>query len=952
MILSKLSLRNCGPFEDANFTFSPEFNPLFGENETGKSTTSQSIPDLLFGKIEKSLYDLVHSTDQLEIEAEIHVNDTPHLFVQKNSTFSQKSITRGDEKQFNSRKSFNAHFIPAGIDKEFYESAFRLNADELKKSRKLFAEDTGKINAVLFNVMGNETFSALPDALKSEADALYSPSGNARKKAINKLRIEIDELKEEIHAHSLSAEQYTGESKKISTLKKKEDVKKEEIRSLENKKDETFAKLQLNADNYFNYIRLQDEIKRTVYSLSFTEQEVEQITEYLNKLKIRKVSISDLKDRISDAQEILDDIHVDAAILEKEKEIKDLNERRGLYISNLDSVSGLKQGIKEAEDKIGEKVALLNLLPREGQIDKVKLEKIANSSDIQLELYRLLKEVDEELHYNIPSTVNEEKGKKLVNSANTLKDTLSTLKKNISSVNIKIDNKQTEIDAIVIEVDANKLIEARSERDSEWQVLVSNIANIQHVDHEYVKAFEASENALDSNIDSMLQDAEQVGKRSALQEELNKLKADLQKESDEYHALKETFPAIKEEWELYCKEELHTLDLSSTQFEEWNNTRKEALTLIAQKEKDIETLAVLTKKINTFEEDAESLNEIFSESGDITTLVETLIERLNSAIKSNHSFQMNTSNMNSDKEILAKKEVAQNKQIEQLESFYPVELKGRSFEAIEAQLEQIKNQIKTKQTHTHLKDELIKVFGEDIESAFSGFETKEDIEEGFADIKDKIKEENINLGGVSDELKELESDVEDAMSQDESILEKHQELESKKLKMKELIDRYLQVKISSRVIQRLNNLLGTQAAKDLIVRAGEYFELITGGNYTHLSVDENNFYARRKKGTSDIDNGVISTTNIDEEYITVYDTQMSEGTKDQLFLSLRLAFISMFNETSDKKLPFIADDILVNFDDQRIENALKLLKKFSKTTQVFFFTHSSRVIEIWNKVKV
>lgn len=951
MILSKLLLRNCGPFENASFTFSPDFNALFGGNEAGKSTTSQAIPDFLFGRIEKDLYSLVHSAEQLEIKAEILVNDTPHLFVQKNNTFSQMSITRGDDKPFNTRKAFNAHFIPAGIDKEFYESAFRLNADELKKSRKLFAEDTGKINTVLFNVMGNETFSALPDTLGSEADALYSPSGNARKKAINKLKIEINELKEEIRIHSLSAEQYTAKSKEINALKIKENRQKGEIHSLETKKDETFAKLQLNADNYFNYMKLKKEIERTVHSLSFTEQEVEQITEHLNTLKIRKVLISDLKGRISDAEEVLGDIHVDTSILEKEKEIKNLNERKGLYLSNIDSVSELQQSIKDAESGIGEKVTVLKLLPKEGQIDKTKLESIASSSDIQAELYKLLKEVDEKLHHNIPLSIDEEKGKRLVDNANKLKDDLSSLKKKISSLNIKISDKQAEIDSIAIEVDTNMLVEARSERNSKWQVLASNIASIQDRNNEYVKAFEVSEGTLDKSIDSMIQDAEQVGKRSALHEELSKLKVELKKESGDYLSLKETIPTIKEEWTLFCEDELHTLDLSSTQFEIWNSTRKEALTLIAQKKRDTESLDILMKKIDTFKEDVESLNKIFVVAGDIEIIVETLSSRLDSAIQSNHSFRVNTSNIDDDKETLADKEEDQSKQLDQLESFYPAELKGRGFEAIENQLEQIKNQIKIKQTYAFLKDDLLNVFGTDIESAFTDFETKEDIEESFTDIIGTINDERANLTSISGELQVLELDVEDALSQDESILEKHQQFESKKLEMKLLIDRYLQAKISSRVIQKLNNLLGTQAAKDLIVRAGKYFELITGGNYTNLTIDENNFFARRKKSETSIEEGVLDSTIFENEFITVYDTQMSEGTKDQLFLSLRLAFISMFNERSDKKLPFIADDILINFDDQRIENALTLLKEFSKTTQVFFFTHSSRVIEIWDKVR-
>ena len=44
-------------------------------------------------------------------------------------------------------------------------------------------------------------------------------------------------------------------------------------------------------------------------------------------------------------------------------------------------------------------------------------------------------------------------------------------------------------------------------------------------------------------------------------------------------------------------------------------------------------------------------------------------------------------------------------------------------------------------------------------------------------------------------------------------------------------------------------------------------------------------------------------------------------------------------------MPFIVDDILVDFDDERSEAALYELSWLSKKTQVIMFTHHSRVVE-------
>ena len=43
---------------------------------------------------------------------------------------------------------------------------------------------------------------------------------------------------------------------------------------------------------------------------------------------------------------------------------------------------------------------------------------------------------------------------------------------------------------------------------------------------------------------------------------------------------------------------------------------------------------------------------------------------------------------------------------------------------------------------------------------------------------------------------------------------------------------------------------------------------------------------------------------------------LSTGTADQLYLALRIAAIEDYLERVDT-LPFIADDLLINFDDER-----------------------------------
>jgi uncharacterized protein YhaN len=72
---------------------------------------------------------------------------------------------------------------------------------------------------------------------------------------------------------------------------------------------------------------------------------------------------------------------------------------------------------------------------------------------------------------------------------------------------------------------------------------------------------------------------------------------------------------------------------------------------------------------------------------------------------------------------------------------------------------------------------------------------------------------------------------------------------------------------------------------------------------------------------------------------------MSDGTRDQLFLSLRLAAIENYIASAEP-LPFIADDLFVHFDDDRAAAGLDALIALGGLTQVLFFTHHQHLADL------
>ncbi|WP_428308928.1 ATP-binding protein [Lacipirellula sp.] len=72
---------------------------------------------------------------------------------------------------------------------------------------------------------------------------------------------------------------------------------------------------------------------------------------------------------------------------------------------------------------------------------------------------------------------------------------------------------------------------------------------------------------------------------------------------------------------------------------------------------------------------------------------------------------------------------------------------------------------------------------------------------------------------------------------------------------------------------------------------------------------------------------------------------MSEGTRDQLYLALRLGTLEHWFQRHEP-IPFIVDDVLLTFDDERAAAALEALLELSKRTQVLLFTHHAHVASL------
>lgn len=116
----------------------------------------------------------------------------------------------------------------------------------------------------------------------------------------------------------------------------------------------------------------------------------------------------------------------------------------------------------------------------------------------------------------------------------------------------------------------------------------------------------------------------------------------------------------------------------------------------------------------------------------------------------------------------------------------------------------------------------------------------------------------------------------------------------------------------------------------LLRAAGKHFASLTDSRYERLIID----YDAADRPV------LVAIRDIGTECPV---EALSEGARDQLYLALRVAAVQAYAEQAEP-LPFIADDLLVHFDDTRAAAAIALLAELGQATQVILFTHHDHIV--------
>lgn len=151
-------------------------------------------------------------------------------------------------------------------------------------------------------------------------------------------------------------------------------------------------------------------------------------------------------------------------------------------------------------------------------------------------------------------------------------------------------------------------------------------------------------------------------------------------------------------------------------------------------------------------------------------------------------------------------------------------------------------------------------------------------------------------------------------------------------RLKREVHRYVRVKLASELLEREIERYREANQGPVVERASQLFPRLTLGRYTGLKV-----------GFGDDDEAVLRAVRPGGPDVGV--EELSDGTRDALYLALRLASLERY-AAANEPMPFVLDDALVHLDDDRARAALSVLGEVSNRTQVVFFTHHARLREL------
>jgi uncharacterized protein YhaN len=193
------------------------------------------------------------------------------------------------------------------------------------------------------------------------------------------------------------------------------------------------------------------------------------------------------------------------------------------------------------------------------------------------------------------------------------------------------------------------------------------------------------------------------------------------------------------------------------------------------------------------------------------------------------------------------------------------------------------------------------------------------------DLRRRLDSAKHESGRVEERISAMERSEERAraLAKQEAVVEK----------IDDASDRWAVLTLCRALLDETRKVHENERQPEMLRHASEFFRTMTDGRYV--------------RAISPLDGGEIQVERADGSRLA--PGVLSRGTAEQLYLSVRLAFIREYGVRVDP-LPVVFDDVFVNFDPGRIRGAIQAVRKLAETHQVLVFTCHPHIVALFEEI--
>ena len=260
-----------------------------------------------------------------------------------------------------------------------------------------------------------------------------------------------------------------------------------------------------------------------------------------------------------------------------------------------------------------------------------------------------------------------------------------------------------------------------------------------------------------------------------------------------------------------------------------------------------------------------------------------------------------------------------------------ITINNKNKREIKTKKREYKEKLKELENKKELQEQELSDLEKEYSNAISNICKKYNVDD-INTVIEQINKVQSNINELTLSVHTIEIDNTNNSKKLEEYINLEEELESLKEEKKELEQKRTEIQKALDVLELAYSKMKEEITPKFTEKLSKTIDKISNGKYKNVRINTL---------------GEIIVEDQNGEYINAENLSM--GTIDQLYLSLRLACVE---EITKETMPIILDESFAYYDNERLENILKYLSEEYKKNQIIIFTCTKREKEVLNKLNI